>query len=90
MVEGNTRVVPRMPRWIIWLVVWLAVWLAVGEALYRGAGWDRTLSGLVGVAVASGVAGLVERRVRRARDRSSADEPSLDVSVSRNEVRRPS
>jgi hypothetical protein len=76
--EGNTLVVQRIPPWIICLVVWLAVWLAVGEALYRGAGWDRTLSGFIGIAVASAVAGLSERSVRRARDRSSADEPSLE------------
>ena len=56
----------RIKPWAMWFAVWVAVWLAVGEALYRGAGSDRTLSTFVGIAVASAVAGLAERAVERA------------------------
>jgi hypothetical protein len=65
-----------MKPWALWIGAWLVVWLAVGEALYRAAGWDRTLSGFIGIAVASAVAGVVERAVQRRGPRASADDPS--------------
>jgi hypothetical protein len=62
---GNLSVVERAKAWAVWLAVCVAVWLAVGEALYRAAGWDRTLSGLIGIAVACAVTGRVERAYQR-------------------------
>ena len=59
----------------MWFAVLVAVWLAV-EGLHRGAGWDRTLSTLIGILVASAVAGLIERYTRRARSRSPEHEPA--------------
>jgi hypothetical protein len=59
---------PRIKDLALWLVVWVAVWLAVGEALYRGAGWDRTLSGLVGVLTASVAARLFDQTRRADRE----------------------
>jgi hypothetical protein len=56
------RDVSRIKAWALWLAVWEVVWLAVGEALYRGAGWDRFLSGFIGILVASAVTGWFEAK----------------------------
>jgi hypothetical protein len=69
--------VRRFKPWTLPLAVWGAVWLAVGEALHRGAGWDRTLSTFIAIAVASAVPGLIERAAQPARSRSSDDERPL-------------
>jgi hypothetical protein len=57
------------------VVIWVVAWLAVGEALYRGAGWDRTLSGFVGILAASMLLALLARRADRhaAADKRPAD-----------------
>lgn len=81
--SATLSVVERAKAWAVGLAVWGTVWLAVGEALYRAAGWDRTLSGLVGIAVASAVAGAVERAGQRSRLRVSSREPSVTLALSR-------
>jgi hypothetical protein len=67
------------------VVIWVLAWLAVGEALYRGVGWDRTLSGFIGILAASMVVALVARRERL---HGSADKPDQPRAISDRVVKR--
>jgi hypothetical protein len=42
-------------------LAWIILALGTTEALHRGAAWNRTLSGLVGILVATAVVVVVER-----------------------------
>jgi hypothetical protein len=54
-------------------LAWIILALGTTEALHRGAAWSRTVSGVIGILVATAVVVLVERRALAGRDAGKTD-----------------
>ena len=73
--EASPASLTLMDVWPVSVLTWVVLALGTTETLHHGAAWNKTLSGLIGILVATLVAVFVERRALRDRvaDRKAAD-----------------